>query len=132
MSKGVLGAIRSATAFFLVTFSTAFLFSIGVRLTGWFTQTPKIAPNEMQGMGISIMLGVAVLVIGAGMRRLSAAEMQAALLGASAILLSMPLSLAVMTNSWGVSTAVMAGLGLLMLALGLVIASTANQPKDGE
>ena len=34
-------AIRSASSFFLVTFSTAFLFTLGARLTGWFTRPPE-------------------------------------------------------------------------------------------
>ena len=35
-------AFRSASSFFLVTFSTAFLFTLGARMTGWFTRAPVI------------------------------------------------------------------------------------------
>ena len=41
-------AIRSASSFFLVTFSTAFLFTLGARLTGWFTRPPEVEPAQLQ------------------------------------------------------------------------------------
>eukprot|EP01042_Synura_sphagnicola_P035925 gene35925-45980_t len=80
MVKG-LQAVRSAISFFLVTFSTAYLFTIGAKLTGWFTRTPEIPVAGLQSTGLSIIVGVVFLVVGAGLRRLTAAEMQSALLG---------------------------------------------------
>ena len=89
-------AIRSASSFFLVTFSTAFLFTLGARLTGWFTRAPEVEPAQLQSLGVAIMVAVVCLAVGAGIRRLSAGELQSALLGASAVLLSTPLALAVL------------------------------------
>jgi len=84
----------------------------------------------LQGIGISILIGVGILVIGAGIRRLSAAEMQSALLGASAVLLATPVSNAVITNSWSSATAVVSGLGMLTLILGLLIAMTRHHDEN--
>lgn len=117
-------AIRSASAFFLVTFSTAFLFTLGARLTGWFTRAPEIAQGQLQALGVSIMIAVVCLAVGAGIRRLSAGELQSALLGASAVLLSTPLAIAVLTGDWEISTAAVSGMGVLTLALGWLVALT--------
>jgi hypothetical protein len=114
--------LRSAAAFFLIAFSTAFLFSIGVRLTGWFTKLPAIAPQDMKALGLAIMVAVVCLAMGAGLRRMTAGELQSALLGASAILMSTPLAQAVLTNDWAISTAAVSGLGLIILALGVLVA----------
>ena len=115
-------AIRSASSFFLVTFSTAFLFTLGARMTGWFTRAPVIPAEQTQSLGIAIMIAVVCLAVGAGIRRLSAGELQSALLGASAILLSTPLAIAVLTGDWQLSTAAVSSMGLLTLALGWVVA----------
>ena len=115
-------AIRSASSFFLVTFSTAFLFTLGARMTGWFTRAPVIPAEQTQSLGIAIMIAVVCLAVGAGIRRLSAGELQSALLGASAILLSTPLAIAVLTGDWQLSTAAVSGMGLLTLVLGWVVA----------
>jgi hypothetical protein len=117
-------AARSASSFFLVTFSTAFLFTLGARLTGWFTRAPEVAQSQMTALGVSIMVAVVCLAVGAGIRRLSAAELQSALLGASAVLLSTPLAIAVLTGDWQLSTAAVSSMGLLTLALGWVVAWT--------
>jgi hypothetical protein len=117
-------AFRSASSFFLVTFSTAFLFTLGARLTGWFTRSPNIPPQQQQALGIAIMVAVVCLAVGAGIRRLSAGELQSALLGASAILLSTPLAIAVLTGDWQLSTAAVSSMGLLTLALGWLVALT--------
>lgn len=114
--------VRASAAFFLVTFSTAFLFSIGVRLTGWFTKMPVIAPQDMTVLGGSIMVAVTCLAIGAFMRRFSALELQCALLGAAAVLFSTPLAQAVLTNEWEITTAAISGLGLVLLLLGILVA----------
>ena len=113
---------RSAASFFLVTFSTAFLFILGARMTGWFTRAPDFAATDTTKLGISIMIAVVCLAVGAGIRRLTASELQSALLGASAILLSTPLAAAVLTNQWQFSTAAVSGMGLLTLALGVIVA----------
>jgi hypothetical protein len=117
-------AIRSASSFFLVTFSTAFLFTLGARLTGWFTRAPEVEPAQLQSLGVAIMVAVVCLAVGAGIRRLSAGELQSALLGASAVLLSTPLALAVLTGNWELSTAAVSGMGVLTLALGWLVALT--------
>jgi hypothetical protein len=62
--------------------------------------------------------------VGASIRRLSAAELQSALLGASAILLSTPLALAVLTGDWQLSTAAVSGMGVVTLAVGWFVAIT--------
>jgi len=124
-------AIRSASSFFLVTFSTAFLFTLGARLTGWFTRAPEIPQGQLQTLGVSIMIAVVCLAVGAGIRRLSAGELQSALLGASAVLLSTPLAIAVLTGDWEISTAAVSGMGLLTLALGWLVALTRKiTPRD--
>jgi hypothetical protein len=117
-------AARSASSFFLVTFSTAFLFTLGARLTGWFTRAPEVAQSQMTALGVSIMVAVVCLAVGAGIRRLSAAELQSALLGASAVLLSTPLAIAVLTGDWQLSTAAVSSMGLLTLGLGWLVALT--------
>jgi hypothetical protein len=114
--------LRSAAAFFLIAFSTAFLFSIGVRLTGWFTRLPAVTPQDMKALGLAIMVAVTCLAIGASLRRMTAAELQSALLGASAILMSTPIAQAVLSNEWAVSTAAVSGLGVITLALGVLVA----------
>ncbi|WP_339929454.1 hypothetical protein [uncultured Brevundimonas sp.] len=121
-------AVRSASSFFLVTFSTAFLFTLGARMTGWFTRAPVIPAEQTQSLGIAIMIAVVCLAVGAGIRRLSAGELQSALLGASAILLSTPLAIAVLTGDWQLSTAAVSSMGLLTLVLGWVVA-LARHPK---
>jgi len=115
-------ALRSAIAFFLMTFSTAYLFTIGVRLTGGFTRAPEVPAQGLQSVGLSIIIGVAILIVGAGIRRLTAAEMQSALLGAAAVLLATPVATAVLTATWNMSTAVVSGFGFLTLLFGLLIA----------
>ena len=124
-------AIRSASSFFLVTFSTAFLFTLGARLTGWFTRSPEIAPGQLQALGVAIMVAVVALAVGAGIRRLTPGELQSALLGAAAVLLSTPLAIATLTGDWQLSTAAVSGMGILTLALGWLVALTRkNRPQD--
>lgn len=124
-------AIRSASSFFLVTFSTAFLFTLGARLTGWFTRAPEVAPGQLQALGVAIMVAVVCLAVGAGIRRLTPGELQSALLGASAVLLSTPLAIAVLTGDWQFSTAAVSGMGVLTLALGWLVALTRKgKPQD--
>jgi hypothetical protein len=125
-------AFRSASSFFLVTFSTAFLFTLGARLTGWFTRSPNIPAQQQQALGIAIMVAVVCLAVGAGIRRLSAGELQSALLGASAILLSTPLAIAVLTGDWQLSTAAVSSMGLLTLALGWLVALTRRHAPNIE
>ncbi len=125
-------AARSAAAFFLVTFSTAFLFTLGARLTGWFTRAPEVAPEQLQALGVAIMVAVVCLAVGAGIRRLSAGELQSALLGAAAVLLSTPLAIAVLTGDWEISTAAVSGMGELTLALGWLVALTRRRESLDE
>ena len=115
-------AIRSAVAFFLVTFSVAFLMTIGIRLTGWFTHAPNISAAAQEGLGIAIMVGVVTLAVGAALRRLEAIEIRSALLGAASVLLAIPLSLAALTRTFDTSTWVIVGFGVLALAAGLLVA----------
>jgi hypothetical protein len=114
-------AIRSAIAFFLVTFATAFLMTIGIRLTGWFTHPPSITPRAQEGLGIAIMIGVLILAVGAAVRRLEPHEIRSALLGAASVLLSIPLSLAAINGAVDTSTFVTTGFGAVLLAGGLLV-----------
>ena len=123
---------RSAASFFLVTFSTAFLFILGARMTGWFTRAPDFMTVDTTKLGIAIMVAVVCLALGAGIRRLTASELQSALLGASAILLSTPLAQAVLTNEWKFSTAAVSGMGLLTLALGVLVALGRREARSAE
>jgi hypothetical protein len=125
-------AIRSASSFFLVTFSTAFLFTLGARLTGWFTRAPAIPEQQIQALGVAIMIAVVCLAVGAGIRRLTPGELQSALLGAAAVLLSTPLAMAVLTGNWEISTAAVSGMGVLTLALGWVVALTRKARSHDE
>ncbi|MFN3353106.1 MAG: hypothetical protein ACK4Z5_05810 [Brevundimonas sp.] len=125
-------AARSAASFFLVTFSTAFLFTLGARLTGWFTRAPEVEQGQLQTLGVAIMVAVVCLAVGAGIRRLSAGELQSALLGASAVLLSTPLAIAVLTGDWEISTAAVSGMGVLTLALGWLVALTRRKASLDE
>ena len=116
-------ALRSAIAFFLITFSTALLMTIGVRLTGWFTRMPDAMPPEaLKGLGIVMMIGVLTLAIGAGIRRMDANELRSALLGGASILLAIPTSYAAINHNWTVSTTLISSFGLLLLAAGLLVA----------
>ena len=125
-------AFRSAIAFFLMTFSTAYLFTIGVRLTGGFTRAPEVPPEGLQSVGLSIIIGVAVLIVGAGIRRLTAAEMQSALLGAAAVLLATPVATAVLSNTWTFSTMVVSAFGFMTLGFGLLIALVRKQESNAD
>ena len=125
-------AIRSASSFFLVTFSTAFLFTLGARLTGWFTRAPEIAQGQLQALGLAIMVAVVALAVGAGIRRLTPGELQSALLGAAAVLLSTPLAIATLTGDWQLSTAAVSGMGILTLALGWLVALTRKDKRHDE
>jgi hypothetical protein len=121
--------LRSAAAFFLIAFSTAFLFAIGGNLTGWFRHAP-IVPKDLTTLGLSIMVAVLCLVLGAGLRRMSRAELQSALLGASAVLMSTPLAHAVLNDEWSFTTAAVSGIGLLTLAIGIVVAYGRRDPAS--
>src|SRR5689334_14358680 len=95
-------ALRSALAFFLVTFSTAFLATVGARLTGWFTSPVDLSKVHVEELGATIMVGVIVLAVGAGIRRLEAAELRSALLGAASVLLAIPTSSVAILHVWPV------------------------------
>jgi hypothetical protein len=113
--------IRSAAAFFFVTFSTAFLMTIGMRLTGWFSRLPVTTPQQNLSLGICIMVAVMTLAIGAFLRRMSAIELRSALLGAASVLLALPLSEAAITQQWNLATTIISGLGLIALTAGLLV-----------
>lgn len=123
---------RSATAFFLVTFSTAFLMTIGMRLTGWFTRAPVISTEQNKGLGIAIMIAVMTLAIGAGLRRMEIAELRSALLGAASVLLALPLSQAAISQSWDVATTIITLLGVVLLMAGLLVSLSIEQRKEGQ
>jgi hypothetical protein len=123
---------RSATAFFLVTFSTAFLMTIGMRLTGWFTRAPIISVEQNKGLGIAIMIAVMTLAIGAGLRRMEVAELRSALLGAASVLLALPLSQAAISQSWDVATTIITLLGAVLLIAGLLVSLSIEQRKEGQ
>jgi hypothetical protein len=123
---------RSATAFFLVTFSTAFLMTVGMRLTGWFTHAPETTPDQNRSLGIAIMVAVMTLAVGATIRRMTIVELRSALLGAASVLLALPLSQAAISQSWNVATTIVTGLGFVALVSGLLISLSleANSQKD--
>jgi hypothetical protein len=123
---------RSATAFFLVTFSTAFLMTIGMRLTGWFTRAPVISTEQNKGLGIAIMIAVMTLAIGAGLRRMEVAELRSALLGAASVLLALPLSQAAIAQSWDIATTIITALGVVLLTAGLLVSLSIEQRKEGQ
>ena len=123
---------RSATAFFLVTFSTAFLMTIGMRLTGWFTRAPVISTEQNKGLGIAIMIAVMTLAVGAGLRRMEVAELRSARLGASSVLLALPLSQAAISQSWSVATTIITLLGVVLLMAGLLVSLSIEPRKEGE
>jgi hypothetical protein len=126
-------AVRSAVKFFMVSLSAAYLFVIGMKLTGWFTRSPEIPQEGMGATGVSIIVAVAILIFGAAVRRFTAAETQSALLGASAVLLVSPVVQVVTTQSFGLSSLVTSGIGLATLTAGLLMAlARTNEPKAGD
>ena len=123
---------RSATAFFLVSFSTAFLMTIGMRLTGWFTKAPVISADQNKMLGVAIMVSVITLAIGASIRRMEVAELRSALLGAASVLLALPLSQAAISQSWSVATTIITLLGVVLLMAGLLVSLSIEQRREGE
>lgn len=123
-------SLRSATAFFLLTFSTAFLMTIGIRLTGWFTRSPEIPPNAMQDLGVAIMIGVAALAVGGAIRRMDAVELRSALIGAASVLLAIPTSFAAINHRWDASTTVVVSFSAVLLLTGLLVAITTKGEGD--
>jgi hypothetical protein len=123
---------RSATAFFLVSFSTAFLMTIGMRLTGWFTKAPVITQDQNRTLGMAIMVSVITLAIGASIRRMTVAELRSALLGAASVLLALPLSQAAISQSWSVATTIITLLGVVLLMAGLLVSLSIEQRKEGQ
>ncbi len=117
-------ALRSAIAFFLVTFSTAFLATIGARLTGWFTSPLDLSKVHVEELGATIMAGVIVLAVGAGVRRLDAAELRSALLGAASVLLAIPTSSVAILHVWPTYWTIITVLGIVLLACGFLVAAT--------
>jgi hypothetical protein len=123
---------RSATAFFLVSFSAAFLMSIGMRLTGWFTKAPVITPDQNRALGVAIMISVITLAVGASIRRMTVAELRSALLGAASVLLALPLSQAAISQSWSVATTIITLLGVVLLMAGLIVSLSIEPRKEGQ
>ena len=125
-------ALRSATAFFLLTFSTAFLMTIGIRLTGWFTRAPEVSQVATQDLGIAIMVGVVALAVGSTIRRMDAVELRSALIGAASVLLAIPTSYAAINNKWDVSTFVVVSFGVVLLLAGLLVALTTRSEAESD
>ena len=123
-------ALRAAIAFFLVTFSTAFLASIGARLTGWFTQPLDLTQVHAEELGVTIMAGVIILAVGAGVRRMEVAELRSALLGAASVLLAIPTSAVAILHFWPVSWTIISVLGLVLLAGGFLVAFGSRTPVE--
>ena len=122
-------ALRSAIAFFLVTFSTAFLTTIGARLTGWFTKPLDLTKIHAEELGVAIMIGVIVLAVGASVRRLDRAELRSALLGAASVLLAIPTSAVAILHIWPDYWTIITILGIVMLIGGFLVAGT-HHPHD--
>ncbi len=125
-------AVRSAIAFFLMTFSTAFLATIGARLTGWFTQPLDLAKVHPEELGVTIMVGVITLAVGAGVRRLDAGELRSALLGAASVLLAIPTSALAILHIWPVSWTIISVLGLVLLAAGFLVAASTRSVTEAQ
>ena len=125
-------ALRSATAFFLLTFSTAFLMTIGIRLTGWFTRAPEVSQVATQDLGIAIMVGVVALAVGSTIRRMDAVELRSALRGAASVLLAIPTSYAAINHKWDVSTFVVVSFGVVLLLAGLLVALTTRSEAESD
>lgn len=125
-------ALRSAIAFFLVTFSTAFLATIGARLTGWFTQPMDLTKIHAEELGATIMAGVIVLAVGASVRRLDRAELRSALLGAASVLLAIPASSVAIFHSWPNYWTVITVLGLVLLIGGFIVAGVPHTRDQSE
>jgi hypothetical protein len=108
-----------------VTFSTAFLMTVGMRLTGWFTRAPEMLnANINRSLGIAIMIAVITLGVGASIRRMDVAELRSALLGAASVLLALPLSEAAIAQQWNVATTIISGLGMILLVAGVIVSLT--------
>ncbi len=112
---------RSAASFFLVTFSTAFLMTVGMRMTGWFTRAPQISIQQNEALGVCIMLAVTTLAIGAFLHRMELIELRSALLGAASVLLALPLSEAAINQTWSLGTTIVSALGIVSLGIGLLV-----------
>ena len=112
---------RSAASFFLVTFSTAFLMTVGMRMTGWFTRAPQITIQQNEALGICIMVAVTTLAIGAFLHRMEMIELRSALLGAASVLLALPLSEAAINQTWSLGTTIVSALGVISLGIGILI-----------
>ncbi len=117
-------ALRSAIAFFLVTFSTAFLATVGARMTGWFTQPLDLTKIHSEALGVTIIVGVITLAVGAGVRRMDISELRSALLGAASVLLAIPTSAVAILHIWPVSWTIISLLGLVLLGAGFLVAVT--------
>jgi hypothetical protein len=117
---------RSAISFFLLTFSTAFLMTVGMRMTGWFTRAPQITIQENMVLGVCIMLAVTSLAIGAFLHRMELVELRSALLGAASVLLALPLSEAAINQTWSLGTTIVTALGFISLCIGLLVSVGLN------
>ena len=124
--------LRSAIAFFLLTFSTAFLTTIGARLTGWFTQPLDLTKIHAEELGVTIMASVIVLAIGASVRRLNPDELRSALLGAASVLLAIPTSSVAIFHIWPNYWTIITVLGLVLLVGGFLVASTTKSTTPAE
>ncbi len=125
-------ALRSAIAFFLVTFSTAFLATIGARLTGWFTSPLDLTKIHAEELGATIMAGVIILAVGASVRRLDRAELRSALLGAASVLLAIPASSVAIFHAWPTYWTVITVLGLVLLIGGFIVAGAVQGHDQSE
>ena len=123
-------AFRAAASFFLVTFSTAFLMTVGMRLTGWFTRAPQISLQENEALGVCIMLAVTTLAIGAFLHRMEMIELRSALLGAASVLMALPLSEAAINQTWSLGTTIVSALGLISLGIGILVSVGLTAPED--
>jgi hypothetical protein len=117
---------RSALSFFLLTFSTAFLMTVGMRMTGWFTRAPQITIQENMVLGLCIMLAVTALALGAFLHRLELVELRSALLGAASVLMALPLSEAAINQTWSLGTTIVTALGFICLSLGFLVSVGLN------
>ena len=115
-------SVRWGLGFFLTVLSGAFLGAVGGRLAGVFGKAEAMG-TDTKMFGLYLLVGFGVLVAGMSLRRMDGQEIRSAMLGAAAVLISIPLSrVAITGGAWDEKAVGMAMLGLLFFAIGMVVA----------
>lgn len=115
-------SVRWGLGFFLTVLAGAFLGAVGGRLAGVFGKAEAMGVDTKL-FGLYLLVGFGVLVAGMSLRRMDGQEIRSAMLGAAAVLISIPLSRVAITGGvWDEKAIGMAGLGLLFFAIGILVA----------